>query len=99
MVRLKEIYNLNGYKHEIVWRDESHAITKLTDDTSGKFVCYEAFQIQVRHSGHPNSKAEYPRETTPRDEMWGRKGYSVWTLEQAHIKIAKLKEKYANTKS
>ena len=98
MVKLKPTFNRNGYCHKIVWRDENYAITELSDIDSDKFVCYEAYRVQVKKSGHPNSTAEYPRETTPRDEDWGKKGYSVWDLQTAHDKINLLRKKYGNKK-
>ena len=87
MVKLKEKYSKNGYDHEMVWRDENYAITKLTDSDTGKFVCYEAFRIRIKKSGPEKSTAEYPRECTPSNEEWGKFGFSTFTFEQAKSRI------------
>lgn len=99
MVKLKSPYNRNGYNHELVWRDEEYAVSRLTDDETGSFVCLEAFKIRIKKSGHPNSTAEYPREAVPKDEEWGKYGYTVYTLKQALDKITMMRERALNRKN
>lgn len=96
MVKLKETYNKNGFIHNLVWRDEKYAITKLLDEDSKKFVCFEVFRIKIRESGPKNSMAEYPRESTPSNESWGKLGFSVYTMQDAFDKIAIMKNKTKN---
>lgn len=99
MVKLKEIYNKNGFIHNLIWRDEEYAITRLIDEDTKKFVCFEAFKIKIRESGPGNSTAEYPRESTPSNEAWGKYGFSVYTEDEAKNKIELMKKRFGKNKN
>jgi len=89
---LKTNYVRNGYKHSLVWRDEKFAIVEMRDKISNNFICYEAFQIRIKKNGF-GSPDDYPQECWPDDERWGSRGFSVYTLEQAHKKIELMKNR------
>jgi hypothetical protein len=93
MKQLEATYTKNGYNHEIVWRDEDYAITKLTDTDTGRFSCYEAFKVKKRKPSTIKGKIIEGGETTPCNEEWGKTGYTVMTLEKAQIKINELKNR------
>jgi len=99
MVKLKNEYRKNGYDHTILWRDDEYAISKLCDDETGKQVCLEVFKIIIKKTPPPKSTSEYPREATPRDEEWGKYGYTVYTMEQAHEKIDMMRQRSIKNKN
>lgn len=93
MVKLKTQLSRPGYALQQKWRDDEYAVYELTDAETGKFVCLEVFKIKIRKTGPPQSKSEYPRESIPHDEAWGRDGFSVYTMEKAHEKINFMKNR------
>lgn len=97
MKTLKEQFVKNGYLHTMVWRDNEYVITKLTDKFSGMFVCYEAFKVKI-HKPSTFSFNSEAFESSPSNEVWGKTGYSVHTLDEAHKKINQLKQKKSWTK-
>ena len=99
MVKLKNQYKKHGYDHEIIWRDDEYAISKLCDEETGKQVCLEVFRIIIKTDPPPNSTSEFPREAVPRDEEWGKYGYTVHTMEQAHEKVEMMKIRSINYKN
>jgi len=96
MVKLKTEMTRPGYAMKQKWRDDRYAVYELTDADTGKFVCLEAFKIRVRKNGPPQSKSEYPRESIPHDEAWGKDGFTIYTMEQAQEKINFMKNKKNN---
>lgn len=98
MVKLKNEYRKNGYDHTIIWRDDEYAISELIDCETGKKTCLEVFKIRIKKTGPPNTKSEYPREVVPRDEEWGKYGYSVYTMEQAHSKVEMMRNRALKNK-
>lgn len=97
MVLLKAETTKPGYNLKQKWRDGHYAVYELTDNETGKFVCLEVFKIKIRETGPPQSKSEYPRESIPHDEAWGRDGYTVYTMEQAQEKINIMKQRKNKT--
>ena len=98
MKTLEQVFYKNSYKHELVWRDESHAITKLTEPSTGGFICYEAFEIQKTGDVYIKNNLLQGTEHTPSNERWGNLGYSVRTIDEAHKKINQLKNRPKWTK-
>ena len=93
MIKLEQTYKKNGYQHEIVFRDEVYAITKLTSMEDGRFICYEVFKIKKSNTFTIKGSIIEAREATPPNEAWGRDGYSVRTLEDAYKKIELFKQR------
>lgn len=93
MIQLPQTYKKNGYQHEIVFRDDVYAITKLTSIEDGRFICYEVFKIKKTKTITLNNNIIEARETTPSNEAWGKDGYSVRTLEDAYKKIELFKQR------
>jgi hypothetical protein len=93
MRELKEEFYKNSYKHNLVWRDEDYAITVLTDKDTNRIVCYEAFEIIKNLARKTDVMETEAFESTPSNEQWGYKGYTVTTKELAFNKITKLKSR------
>ena len=93
MKQLETTFKKNSFIHNIVWRDADYAITKLTDPDTGRFVCFEAFKIRKKPESKLGGRVLPASEITPSNEQWGKYGYTVYTLEQAHNKINILKNK------
>lgn len=93
MIKLPQIYQKNGYAHEIIFRDEVYAITKLTSNEDGRFICYEVFKIKKNKTTTLKGSIVEARESTPSNEAWGKDGYSVRTLEDAYKKIEIFKQR------
>lgn len=98
MKLLETTFNKNSYTHEIIWRDSDYAITRLTDQDSGKFVCYEAFRIRKKKDTKIGNRFIPASEMTPSNEEWGLYGYTTRTEAQAKQKINLLKNKQHGTK-
>lgn len=99
MVKLRNTFNRDGFVHKIIWRDDEYAITRLTDDETGRFICLEAFRIIVKEKGHPNSRSEYPREALPQNEQWGKYGFTIYDMDKAMEKIEIMRQRSINRKN
>lgn len=91
MKTLPTKFKKNSYDHEVIWRDETHAITKLTEPSTGKIVCYEAFEIQKTENVYIKNRLVEASESTPSNERWGKLGFTLRNVEDAHKKINQLK--------
>jgi len=93
MKPLKETFHKNSYLHEVLWRDEDYAITKLTDEDTNRIACYEAFEIIKNPARTTKLMTTEAFESTPSNEQWGYKGLTAHSFEEAQNKINKLKLK------
>lgn len=93
MKPLKETFRKNSYLHEVLWRDDQYAITKLTDEDTGRVACYEAFEIIKNPARTTSLMTTEAFESTPSNEQWGYKGLTAHSYEEAKLKLDKLKSK------
>ena len=87
MKRLPEVFQKNGYEHILLWRDSEYAITEARDTDTKKVYFMEAFEIQRHKEKAIGDKLIEARESTPSNEDWGLKGYTVYNMTDAQLKI------------
>lgn len=91
MKTLPTQYRKNGYDHEIIYRDTSYVISRLTSSGTNKFICLEVFKVKIQKPSQLFGNYTEDTETTPSNEEWGTDGFTVYTMEQALEKIEWLK--------
>lgn len=98
MKRLPNTFMKNSYKHQIIWRDTDYAITEVRDEITNKLYCLEAFEIQKHKEVKIKDSLVEARESTPSNEDWGIKGFTVYNMVDAQLKIGVLKANKSNKK-
>jgi len=91
MKRLPQVFQKNGYEHQIVWRDADYAITEVRDEDTKKVFCLEVFEIQKHEEKTIGDRTIEARESTPSNEDWGKKGFTVYKMVDAQLKVGILR--------
>lgn len=71
----------NGYDYKQVKRNEHAAIYEQSDD--GIFIAYEVFAIETQEASERNGIKYEAKELFPHNERFGKKAWSVKTIERA----------------
>ena len=83
-------FDYDGYRHELVERDGNRAIFQKFRPV-GFDHSFEVVLIEYR-GAEKIGLNEYPaREVYPRNEDWGRKGWTCMTLNEARKKMKTIK--------
>lgn len=91
MEALQAEYRKNGYNYSQVYRDDMVAIYEQRD--KDRLIAYEVCEIITAEAGEVFGKMIGEREKLPSTEQWGKKAFTVRTLEQAHKKADEMKER------
>lgn len=96
MKPLADTYKKNGYIFHLVERDGDVAIYSQNDPDSGKTVAYEVFEVQKNEERVISGVSIPASESVPSNESWGKKGYTLWSLELAHARKREIIARIAN---
>ena len=88
-----DIYTKHGMPRQVIWRDEHYAIAEVHG--CGRVINYEAWIIQRHDAYEIGGKTIDAGECPPATSMWGRKGWTHTTEQQASDKIEALRREAA----
>jgi len=98
MKLLEPEYTVKGQKdyiYSVVERDEQVCIAKQLNKETREFIAFEVFEV-MRYPDRwsPDGKVFIPaKETPPSAEMWGLRGFTVHTIEQARERFNQIKKR------
>lgn len=90
MIPLPTEFSRHGYDYKQVERSDNVAIFEQSFE--GEFVAFEVFRIKKEKERNIMGKIYPPAEVVPSTEKWGTYGFTVRTLERAHMRKAQLEE-------
>ena len=94
MKKIENVFIKGGFRHELIKRRNDIAIFKRTQLGLSR-VHYEVVQIGS-HNGYKMGTAYIvPAETYPGNSLWGIRGWTCTTLENAERTYGKLQESYS----
>lgn len=83
-------FNKNGFYYELVEREGNLAIYKQRQRPGVGFLAYELIRVRTLPAGVLFGQTVEAREACPRNEDWGKFGWTFPTLEAARQKMRDL---------
>lgn len=97
MKKLLPTYRKNSYDFALIGREGDIAIYSQSDN--GRIIAYEVFEVQ-KYSGRViKGQKITASESSPKNEDWGRKGFTYRNLAYARKRASMMQATSANQKS